>query len=239
MTGPGPDDSDGALEGEGTAVRPTDRSVSEQSAPPVHARDERDEAQQGGGWTLFARDLVTSVLAVLVVGVYLFAVSGVWPPLVAVESGSMVPNMQENDLVFVMDETRFPGPGAMGATGVVTARAATDSEYQKFARPGDVIVYQPDGRANTTPIIHRAMFWVDAGENWYGKADPENVFQAQDCQSLPNCPAPHAGFITKGDANAYYDQVGPTVLSEPVKSRWVLGTAEVRVPGLGWLRLRA
>lgn len=237
MSGPA-DDSEDPGQPNDLPGHKADPPISKRSRPPAPHHGEPDDAHHSGGWKLFARDLLTSVLAVLVVGVYLFAVSGVWPPLVAIESGSMVPNMQQNDLVFVMDETRFPGPGAIGATGVVTARAATETEYQQFARPGDVIVYQPDGRTNTTPIIHRAMFWVDAGENWYGKAASESIFQAQDCQSLPHCPAPHAGFITKGDANAFYDQVGPTVLSEPVKPKWILGTAELRVPGLGWLRLR-
>jgi signal peptidase len=55
---------------------------------------------------------------------------------------------------------------------------------------------------------------------------------------MANCPAPRAGFITKGDANKNYDQVRPNVLTAPVDANWVVGTAEVRIPGLGWLRLR-
>ena len=56
---------------------------------------------------LYVRDVVTSVGAVLAVGLLLFAVSGIWPPMVAVESGSMKPNMQAGDLVFVVSEERF------------------------------------------------------------------------------------------------------------------------------------
>jgi signal peptidase len=199
-------------------------------------------AGETSSWRLFAYDVLSSVLAVLVVGAYLFAVSGVWPPLVAVESESMVPNMQVNDLVFVMEADRFPGPDAQSDSGVVTARAGRAADYRKFGGYGDVVVYERDGDGQRVPIIHRAMFWVEAGENWYDRADPAHVGTATACgdttnEGLRNCPAPHGGFITLGDNNNRYDQASG--LSEPVRPGWVVGTAEVRVPGLGWIRLQS
>jgi len=204
--------------------------------PPAETGDEEPP-----GWWLYAYDFATSAFAVAVIGACLFAVSGVWPPLVAVESTSMVPNMQVNDLVFVMEADRFAGPGAHEETGVVTAHTGRAVEYRAFGGYGDVIVYQRDGNPGQVPIIHRAMFWVEAGENWYDRADPAHI-TAEACgetpsEGLKNCPAPHAGFITKGDSNGRYDQV--TSLSRPVRPEWVIGTAEVRVPGLGWIRLRS
>jgi len=196
------------------------------------------------GPVAYARELLFSVTAVLLVGMLLFAVSGVWPPMVAIESGSMKPNIQKGDLVFVMEEKRFAGPGPTvvdgESTGVVTARAAerNGAPYTKFGRPGDVIVYKPDGRERSTPIIHRAQFWVNRSENWYGKADPDAVGAANNCRQLRNCPAPNAGFITKGDnegTNRKYDQL--TGISRPVRPSWVVGTAEFRIPFLGYIRL--
>lgn len=181
---------------------------------------------------LFVYDLLSSVLAVVVVGAYLFAVSGVWPPLVAVESRSMVPNMQVNDLVFVMEEHRFAGEMEEPGTGVVAAQAGGAS-YRKFGNPGDVIVFEPDGNDRTTPIIHRAMYWVEEGENWCrrGSSDYLRGLDPGD----ERCTAGHAGFITKGDNNAVYDQA--TARSGPVRPEWIVGTAEFRIPGLGWIRL--
>jgi signal peptidase len=182
---------------------------------------------------VFVRDVASSVFAVVLVGFFLFAVSGVWPPLVAVESGSMLPNMQRNDLVFVMEEERFPGERAQD--GVVTARTGAETGYEKFDNPGDVIVYAADGDRGGTPIIHRAMFWVEAGENWCAAADPAYLggLDPED----PRCVADHAGFITKGDNNPSYDQA--TGLSGPVRPEWVVGTAEFKIPGLGWIRLQS
>jgi len=206
--------------------------------------DGTGDEEDGTDWWVFVYDIVNSAVAVLLVGALLFAVSGVWPPMVAVESPSMTPHMKTGDLVFVMEETRFPGEGAQDDTGVVTHQtgATTDADYRKFKRQGDVIVYQPNGNGDTTPIIHRAMFWVEEGENWYDRADKQSIGRYSACgnstsEALPNCPAPHDGFITKGDANGRYDQVDQ--LSGPVRPAWVVGTAEVRIPLLGCLRLRS
>ena len=222
--------------------RPDQWRSAESTAPPAQRANGQNEPSE---WRLFAYDLTSSVLAVMVVGAYLFAVSGVWPPLVAVESESMVPNMEVNDLVFVMEEERFPGEEAQAETGVVTARAADD--YRKFGQRGDVIVFTPRGNDGVTPIIHRAMFWVEEGENWYDRADKDYVGGAEACETdedpstdtgLQNCPAPHDGFVTKGDNNRLYDQAGRGgAQTGPVKPEWIVGTAEFRVPGLGWVRL--
>ncbi|WP_417936016.1 S26 family signal peptidase [Haloarcula saliterrae] len=184
----------------------------------------------------YGMDIVGSAGAVILVGLLLFTVSGVWPPLVAIESPSMDPHIEKGDLVFVMEEERFAGENAR--RGVVTAAAAEESGYVRFEQPGDVIVYEPDGDTRRTPIIHRAMFYVENGTNWYNRADPDHIGGADNCGELANCPVENGGgFITKGDNNNQYDQVGDSPISEPVKPRWVIGTAEYRVPLLGEIRL--
>ncbi|MFB6217921.1 MAG: S26 family signal peptidase [Halobacteriaceae archaeon] len=184
----------------------------------------------------FVREFGRSAAAVLLVGVLLFAVSGVWPPMVAVESPSMEPHMQPGDLVFLMEEDRLVPAAAQPGTGVVPRAAAEPVDYRRFGGYGDVIVYVTPQRQRRgqPPIIHRAQFWVEEGENWHKQADPEYV-AAGSCDAARFCPAPHAGFITRGDANAYYDQ--SQGLSPPVRPEWVRGTAEVRVPWLGCVRL--
>ena len=209
-----------------------DRDEGRLPAPdePMHGGSDADRP----GVMVYVTDIVSSAGAVLLVGLLLFAVSGVWPPLVAIESPSMEPHIDTGDLVFVMEEERFPGPNAH--YGVTTA-AAADS-YTRFERAGDVIVYSPDGDRRATPIIHRAMLWVEDGENWYDRADQSAIGSADSCAELTNCPAPHAGFITKGDNNNRYDQVGGATISSPVRPPWVVGTAELRVPILGQIRLQ-
>jgi len=229
----------------GAGPRPSDRTVD-----PDHSRNDRTPREwvrwfleTDEGPVAYVREVLSSVVAVLLVGLVLFGVSGLWPPMVAVESPSMNPHMKTGDLVFVMEEHRLAPSAAYGGTGVVTYRTGERTGYRKFGMGGDVIVYEPDGNGMTTPIIHRAMFYVNESEDWYDKGvgvDPDAVGNAEDCAALENCPAPNAGFITKGDndrTNRRYDQVSG--LSDPVDPAWIVGTAEFRIPWLGHIRLWA
>jgi signal peptidase len=188
---------------------------------------------------VYFRDILTSAMIVVAIGTILFGISGVWPPMVAIESGSMEPNMHEGDLVFIVDNERFVPQEATEvdgvSTGIVPADVAEQHGETAYNGYGDVIIFHPNGNTGRTPIIHRAMFWVDEGENWYDRADPAAVGGADSCEQLRHCPAPNAGFITKGDWNSKYDQA--TRRSAPVQPGWIIGTAELRVPYLGHVRL--
>ena len=185
------------------------------------------------GPLMFLRETLVSVTVVALVGLLLFGASGVWPPMVAVQSGSMEPHMYRGDLVFVSEPGRYAPAAAHTGTGVVTLQNGTGAGHRSFGGYGSVVVYD-DPTSAGAPVIHRAHLWVDAGENWYGRADPA-YHRADSCAELPNCPAPHAGFVTKGDDNAVYDQVNG--LSEPVRPDWIVGVAQVRLPYLGYVRL--
>jgi signal peptidase len=187
------------------------------------------------GALMWIREMLSSVAIVLVLGLLLFGVSGVWPPMVAVESGSMEPNMEVGDLVFVTDPGRFAPDAATNDIGVVTHEEGTAADYQTFGSYGSVVIYQPPGRT-ASPIIHRSMFRVEEGENWYDRAD-DRYHNADDCGELQHCPAPHGGFITLGDNNGAYDQANG--LAAPVREDWVTGVARIRVPYLGYVRLIA
>ncbi|ARS89706.1 S26 family signal peptidase [Natrarchaeobaculum aegyptiacum] len=188
------------------------------------------------GTVVFVRDILTSVAIVAAIGLLLFAISGVWPPLVAVESGSMEPNMQRGDLIFVVDEDRFVGDDPAADTGVVTLEDGEANGYETFGQPGDVIIFEPNGNPAATPIIHRAHFWVEEDENWVETRADEEIVAGGSCDDVPTCPAPHDGFVTKGDNNDGYDQYGGAG-NDVVKPEWITGKAQLRIPWLGHVRL--
>ncbi|MCU4718881.1 S26 family signal peptidase [Halapricum hydrolyticum] len=248
----GPETADGSRSDGADTSQPRelpDRSTRGYGGPPergpgIHHGDNPEES--GSNWVMYLYDLLSSVGIVVLIGVLLFTASGVWPPMVAIESGSMEPVMERGDLVFVMEADRFPGPGAH-ESGVVTERTGQTTGYEKFGKYGDVIVFKPDGSDHRTPVIHRAMFWVEAGENWVDKANPDYLPEDAVCEGdgatpggtdVRACPAPHSGFITKGDDNDAYDQV-KGIADGPVKPEWVIGTAEYSLPYLGNIRLSA
>lgn len=184
---------------------------------------------------VLAKEIAISIAVVLLLAGLLFALSGVWPPLVAVESDSMEPRIMTGDLVFVTDTERFVSDGAIESTGVVPADIGDELDHDTFDDTGDVIVYQPNGDDSRTPIIHRAMLWVESGEDWSDRADPARTGGTTDCDRLANCPAPHDGFITQGDNNLRYDQVRES--TAPIKPEWIQSRAHLRIPWLGNVRL--
>lgn len=187
------------------------------------------------GPLMWIREMLSSAAVVLAIGLLLFGVSGVWPPMVAVESGSMEPNMVKGDLIFVTDPGRFAPDGAIGETGVVTHEIGTESGYSTFGSGGSVIVFDEPGNPGA-PIIHRAHLYVEEDENWYDRAN-DDFHSADSCDELRNCPAPRSGFVTKGDDNPNYDQA--TTIAPVVDEAWVTGVARLRIPYLGWIRLLA
>ncbi len=162
-------------------------------------------------WVSLARDILSAFVAVAAIALILYAYAGVWPPMVSVEGTSMYPHMQDGDLILIQGIDR---------SKIVTYEDAQSSGYSTFNGYGDVIVYQPFGRKDMTPVIHRAMYYVNASEPmWQG-----------------SIPAPGAGYITQGDNNFLFDQSSGVCPNTPVEDGWILGVAKFRIPYLGYVR---
>ncbi|MDF9747379.1 S26 family signal peptidase [Natrinema salsiterrestre] len=242
------DSGDDGRENEDRSAGPSQTQPSPEERPRSSADAEAVTIEDDGvlRWFLetddetvvMTRDVLSSVAIVAVVGLLLFGISGIWPPLVAVESGSMEPNMQRGDLIFVVDDGRYAGDAAVAGTGVVTMERGQETGHDKFGNPGDVIVYRPDGSQLQTPVIHRAHFWVEEGEHWVDTKASEEIVGDATCTEVATCPAEHAGFVTKGDANRGYDQLSRSgARTDVVKPEWVTGKAMFRIPWLGHVRL--
>ena len=108
--------------------------------------------------------LAVAMIGFLILG--LWAHTGTMPPLVVVESSSMihdesgeVGSIDAGDLILVMD-TPYDS--------IVTFAEASDSTnkhhgHEMHGMHGDVIIYQKNGDAGT-PIIHRAILRVEASQ---------------------------------------------------------------------------
>ena len=191
-----------------------------------------------------ATDVAVPALLVLLGAALLAAALGAWPPLVAVETGSMEPTVERGDLVVVASVDRFPWGGVNGdeirggagnddGTQAPDAHGPVDREVDDHEHAtGDVIVFtrpNDDG----APILHRVAFAVEAGEDWTRRADPERT--DGDCEELRYCPAPHGGYVTYGDANDEYDQSAG--IAPVVAPTWIDAKAVATIPNAGWPRL--
>jgi signal peptidase len=167
-------------------------------------------------WIGLLRDFLFVLIVVAIFSSISYIAMGRFSPMVAVESGSMIPHMQIGDIIFIESADR---------TKIITYNEGKETGYSTFNEYGDVILYKKLGKDGETPIIHRAMYYVNAGEPMW--------------QGGPK--APFAGYITKGDnpvSNSAYDQQGSISPHSPIKPEWVIGVARLnRIPLLGCVSL--
>ncbi|MBN2734452.1 MAG: S26 family signal peptidase [Methanomicrobiaceae archaeon] len=166
------------------------------------------------------RDIAWVLCAVGIIALLLIIFSGTWPAVVAVESESMVPNMNVGDLVFVVAPDRY-GELCTWEDGIITGYGKFNEypDRQGNTVYGDVIIYKPNGDESIHPIIHRAVGWYEQNAT---------------------TPDINSGYITKGDNNQIYDQLSGIVgvgVIKPVKEEWIIGKALFSVPFIGYAPL--
>lgn len=161
----------------------------------------------------FAQDIAFSLGVVVAIAAVLYLYAGMWPPMVSVNGFSMLPNMENGDLVFIQ---------GLSKGDIRTYENSTATGYKMYNDYGDVIVYAPYGDTSRPLVIHRAIRWVNESEAMW-----------------PGGPlAPADGYITRGDNNnGVYDQMAASICYEqPVRKEWILGIARFKLPYLGYLR---
>ncbi len=198
-------------------------------------------------------------------------------PVVVVESGSMMhcengvgngpPNptpcdsssfgrlgtIDPGDLILIKDVD--------GASDVATY---AEGGKHRYGKSGDVIVYQPYGRDDLTPVIHRALFWIEIHDDdsfsipaiglersrditaaqleelgvHHGEAARANragSFVHLMAQDCHNI----SGFVTRGDNNVGQDVGGGGSIGGPcpIREDWVIGKSRGEIPWIGTLKL--
>ena len=162
------------------------------------------------------RDFLSVIVIIAILSSISYITLGRTVPMVAVESESMYPHIHIGDMIVIESIDR---------TLITTWETGKDTGYTSYDEYGDVILFKRLGQESSTPIIHRAMYYVEKGERMW-KGGP---------------PAPHAGYITKGDnqeTNPVFDQQGSISLNQPIKKEWVIAVARFYpVPVLGCFSL--
>jgi signal peptidase len=150
-----------------------------------HARSEAaedegdDEAPLGRGWfgrpkrpvywrardSLWFEPLVALAIVVLLV-VGLWAYTQNWPPVYVVESASM--QHGSGDTLGLINTGDLVLAQKVDPSQVVTYVVGEQTGYTTYGEYGDVLLYHPDGNTAATPIIHRAILYLeyDGGNQW-------------------------------------------------------------------------
>ena len=219
-------------------VRGPDKTSEETSE---HTSDQKSEAEKKEEFkqnliSTFKEFIIWVIILLIIMG-SLYGYTGRWPPVVVVESNSMMHG----------DDSSF---GTMDTGDIVLVKKISDREdiktyveglkddYKTYGSYGDVIGFKKNGDSGT-PVIHRAVVWIEYNPlgknnipslNDYGSFDVPSMGlfnvtsitidnYGPDKQNLTinlthilwNFQTynrePHSGFLTKGDNNANIDQL--------------------------------
>ncbi len=229
----------------------------------------------------WARELGSALAVVSAVFMLTWAYTGNWPPMVVIESGSMehddnplypepgfthIGTIDTGDLVLVKSAER---------SDIVTYLAGTQQGYERYGDYGDVIIDYKNGLRGVcsagasldeaecnrqdgewtpaTPVIHRAMAWVEVRDNgsyYLPEVDMEfanGELVLAEIGLPPGAPLTgitQSGYITKGDStgNRHPDQLthrdllGQSV--QPVQPGDIVGMARGELPWFGLIKLK-
>ena len=129
---------------------------------------------------LFLRDAAVAVLFVALVLIAMFAYTGLWPPLVVVESDSMMHGQDNISNIGTIDTGDLVLVKRVDvASDVETYVDGLSSGHRTYGDYGDVVIYKRGGSDSTTPIIHRAMIYLE-----YDAAT--DTYRAPSLRNLPN-----------------------------------------------------
>lgn len=186
------------------------------------------------------RDLLVlaAVFAVLLGGLY--AYTGTWPPAVIVESGSMMHKECSADLAppacddhvkygrswLSLGETTIdPGDLVLvkDVDGIDDVMTLVEGGTTHYGKPGDVIVYYPGNNRDRTPIIHRAVAYVqvtgsgDAAQYWVRWSDEGDCVGGATKVARGEAGADAPSFPTRdGHSWCVYDQRGILIPEIPL-----------------------
>lgn len=129
-----------------------------------------------------------------------------------------------------------------------------------YGKSGDVIIYFPGGNQAATPIIHRALFWLQINGQCGSQDGCTFTIEELDLHQVSDLDntvprsyglvsgydeilrtlragPEQSGFITRGDNNPFADQHSIPGVEYPVAEAWVLGKARGEIPWIGLVNL--
>jgi signal peptidase len=120
-------------------------------------------SRRRSGVVLFFRDAGVAALIVASILLTMYAFAGQWPPLVVVESESMMHGDNNMSHLGVIDTGDLVLVQKVESTkDIVTYVEGYLNGHKTYGDYGDVVIYKVNGQTVRTPIIHRAILYLEA-----------------------------------------------------------------------------
>lgn len=219
---------------------------------------------------LFMRDAGIALVFVASILLAMYAYTGLWPPLVVVESNSMMHSEENVSYVGVIDTGDLVLVKSVDSASDIEAYIdGYSSGHSTYGDYGDVVIYRVNGNELGTPIIHRAIIYLETNEDGasfraealryldkadgkWSTSDPDDTWDHLTSE-LRIYDVGFQSETVRIDTNRldlssgfitkgdHNDFVDQDSISRntPVKASWVVGKARGEIPWFGLLKLWA
>mgnify|MGYP000213594071 CR=1 FL=1 len=157
-------------------------------------------------------DIVVAVAIVASILIGMFIYTGIWPPLVVVESKSMQHSADESSVGTIDTGDLVLVKKVSDKFDITTYLEGKTKGYRSYGDFGDVIVYKRGGSDERTPIIHRAVIYLTANEDG------------------ASFRAPSLQYLVRGGGDADYDFLND-------EDTWERITGTIRLYGYGYTNM--
>jgi signal peptidase len=114
---------------------------------------------------LIKKDIPIAILILVIIIGSLFLYTQNWPPMVVVESRSMM--HEEDSSIGVIDTGDLVLVKKVNSRSEITTYTeGKNDDYETYGTPGDVIIYKKNGGGDT-PVIHRAVCWIEFNDTTF------------------------------------------------------------------------
>ncbi len=146
--------------------------------------------------------IIAFVIVMIIIGaIYLY--TGNWPPVVVVESKSMQHSNDESFLGVIDTGDLVLVKSIESEKDVVSYMKGKRIGHETYSEYGDVLIYQKNGYGEITPVIHRAIVWLEYNETSNSFDIPELKYKSHEDD-----------WYVDGGPNRWYNLSGTIVLRE-------------------------
>jgi signal peptidase len=121
------------------------------------------------------KDVIIAFIIVMIIigGIYLY--TGNWPPVVVVESKSMQISDTESFLGVIDTGDLVLVKSIESENDVISYIEGKRVGHETYSAYGDVLIYNKNGYEDITPVIHRAIIWLELNETTQNSFDAEEL----------------------------------------------------------------
>ncbi len=215
----------------------------------------------------FLRDAAVAATFVALVLLAMFAYTGLWPPLVVIESDSMMHGDDNHSNIGTIDTGDLVLVKKVDSVSdVETYMDSQISGHKTYGDYGDVVIYKRGGSDASTPIIHRALIYLEinsdgtsyrseslrlAATDKWSTSDPTDTWdRLTSSLTISNVGFKHLSVTIDVQALASSHRSGFITKGDhnlgtdqmyasygPVDFEWVVGKARGEIPWFGLLKL--